>query len=139
MGNAYGGLAIGWWAIALIIIVGGSVLIATVFRKSPIARAVTGGLMAIAMVAVATWVVANYAARQKDVHNVTIVPPFHWRSHLELLVITVFALGVVLTTGVGAIAERRRRSAWKWQIASLLTAGIALGVLAALPERHLAS
>jgi hypothetical protein len=139
MGNAYLGLAIGWWVIALVILVVGCVLIATVFRKSPMARAITGGIVAIAMVAVATWVVANYAARQKDVNGNTIVPPFHWHSHVTLLVITVFALGILLTTGVGAIAERKRRTAWKWQIASLLTAGIALGVLVALPERHLAS
>jgi len=139
MGNAYVGLAIGWWLIALVIVVGGSALIATAFRKMPVARAVTGGIMAIALVAVATWVVANYAARQKNLQGVTTVPPFHWHSHVLLLVITVFALGILLTTGVGAIAERRRRTAWKWQIASLLTAGIALGVLVALPERHLAS
>jgi hypothetical protein len=139
MGNAYMGLAIGWWFIALVILVVGCVLIATVFRKAPMARAITGGIVAIAMLAVATWVVANYAARQKDVNNHSIVPPFHWHSHVPLLLITVFALGLVLTTGVGAIAERKRRTAWKWQIASLLTAGIALGVLAALPERHLAS
>jgi len=91
---------------ALIILVGGCVLIATVFRKEAMARAITGGVVAIAMLAVATWVVANYAARQKDVNNHPIVPPFHWHSHVPLLLITVFALGIVLTTGVGAIAER---------------------------------
>jgi len=139
MGNAYLGLAVGWWVIAVVIVVVGSALIATAFRKMPTARAVTGGVMAIAMVAVATWVVANYAARQKDVNNHPIVPPFHWHSHVPLLLITVFALGILLTSGVGAIAERKRRTAWKWQIASLLTAGVALGVLIALPERHLAS
>jgi hypothetical protein len=139
MGRAYVGLAIGWWAVALIILVGGCVLIATVFRKQPVARAITGGIVAVSTLAVATWVVANYAARQKNVQGVTIVPPFHWRSHVPLILITVFGLGIVLTTGVGAIAERKRRTPWKWQIASLLTAGIALGVLVALPERHLAS
>ena len=139
MGNAYGGLAVGWWLLAAVILVVGCVLIATVFRKAPVARAVTGGIIAVAMLGVATWVVANYAARQKTAENKPVVPPFHWHSHLTLLVITVFALGIVLTTGVGAIAERRRRTAWKWQVASLLTAGIALGVLVALPERHLAS
>jgi hypothetical protein len=139
MGNAYVGLAIGWWLVALVILVGGCVLISTVFRKAPTARAITGGIVAVAMLAVATWVVANYAARQKTRDLKPVSPPFHWRSHWELLLLTVFALGVLLTTGVGAIAERKRRTAWRWQIASLLTAGIALGVLVALPERHLAT
>jgi hypothetical protein len=103
-----------------------------------ILRGVIGGTVAAIVIFVLTWFAANYAAREQNAQGQQIVPPFHAGSHIPLLLITLYIIGGVLTTAAGPIAERKRRSQIHWQLLTLATAGIALGVLIALPERHLA-
>ena len=101
-------------------------------------RGVIGGLAAAVLIGVVTWFAANYAAEEQNAQGVMVVPPFHPASHIPLLLITLYIIGLILTSAAGPIAERKRRPSLPWQAATLLSAGVALGVLIAIPERHLA-
>jgi hypothetical protein len=102
-----------------------------------VTRGIIGAVGAIVIIGVITWFAANYAAKEQNAQGHMIVPPFHPSSHIPLLAITVYIIGLILTSAAGPIAERKRRWALPWQVATLVTAGVALGVLVALPERHL--
>jgi CDP-diglyceride synthetase len=106
--------------------------------QNPLLRGIIGGVVAAAVVFTLTWFAANYAAREQNAQGQVVVPPFHASSHIPLLLITLYIIGGILTTAAGPVAERKRRPSLPWQLLTLATAGIALGVLIALPERHLA-